>query len=323
MSNGNDHAADIDGRTRHYGRFYGLEDPDPGEETGPFVTVVGNCQGESLRLLLASTGRVASFRIPPVHEWVAADLPHLEALLARTDVLVTQPVHDGYRDLPIGTAQLSRLLPDSAQVIRYPVLRYDGLFPYHAIVRPPSEPSLDPPVVPYHDLRILVAAHRGLDAPAQPTADATALRAAAAMSVDQLRQRENRHHTVVVSDALEAAPAWHTLNHPDNATLAVAARRVLERMEELGLCEPGGQVTPPADREMLGGFSAPVDPAAAEALGVPEKAVGREDWRDGGAVIPAATILEAQLEFYRRHPEIVTAGLRRHADRIRALGLDG
>ena len=42
-------------------------------------------------------------RIPPVHELERGDLTHLDALLAVTDVLVTQPVRADYRDLPLGT----------------------------------------------------------------------------------------------------------------------------------------------------------------------------------------------------------------------------
>ena len=149
-------------------------------------------------------------------------------------------------------------------------------------------------------------------APAAPPPP-DALRRAAAMSVEQMRVRERAHGAVVVSDYLETNPVWHTVNHPDNATLAFMASRVLEA---LGL---DGEPVPP-DYEMLGGLDAPVEAAAAEALGV--AADGRGAWRDrAGGVIDAEEIRQAQLEFYRQRPALVEHGLQRHAERIENLGL--
>lgn len=300
-------------RRRHYGHFYRISPLPPASER-PFITVLGNCQAESLRILLDSSGLVDSFRIPPVHEFTAEDVDLLRGILARTDVLVTQPVRADYRDLPVGTAQLMELLPAGARTVTYPVLRWDGLMPYLAIVRDPADPARNPPVVPYHDLRILVAASRGLDHPLDPGPSDTALRAAAELSISQLRTREQHHGTVVVSDVLAVSPQWHTINHPDNATLEVLAQRVLDEII------PGGTVTAPTDREMLGGLRAPLDPGAADALGV--DATGRELWLAGGTPLDHAELVSRQLEFYRRHPGLVEAGLRRHAERIELLELN-
>ena len=165
-------------------------------------------------------------------------------------------------------------------------------------------------MVPYHDLRTLVAA-AGYSAAPQP--DPSALRRAAAMSVEQIRVREQAHGAVRVSDYLETNPVWHTVNHPDNATLAFMAARVLDA---LGL--DGEPVAP--EYEMLGGLDAPVETAAAEALGVTVD--GRDAWRDrAGGVIDADDIRQAQLEFYRQRPALVQHGLQRHAERIENLGL--
>ena len=91
------------------------------------------------------------------------------------------------------------------------------------------------------------------------------------------------------------------------------ASRVLE---ELGLSDE--PVAP--DYEMLGGLDAPIDAAAADALGV--SVAGREEWRERGAgVIDADEIRAAQLEFYRQRPALVAHGLQRHAERLANLGL--
>src|SRR5690349_13360191 len=147
-------AAQPDPRTRHFGAFYGLEEPD-GDD--PVTLVVGNCQAESLRLMLDGGG-LRTVRMPAVHELVADDLPHLDRWLARTSLLITQPIRDDYHGLPIGSQQLSERLGRGAATLRVPVIRFAGLYPAHAIVRSPSDPSRVPPVVAYHDLRVLAEA---------------------------------------------------------------------------------------------------------------------------------------------------------------------
>lgn len=287
---------------------------DMAPEPLPRVTVLGNCQAESLRILLDSSGALVSTRIPPVHELTEADLPALQQLLARTDVLVAQPVRADYRGLPIGTEQLRRHLPRHARTVMVPVLFFVGPTPYQAIVRDPLDPSLDPPLVPYHDLRILVAAAAQRPHPVEPEVSAATLRRAAELSIEQLRLREEHHGTVVMSDVLAQSPLWHTLNHPDNATLEILAQRILDRIS------PGSRATAPGDREMLGRLRAPVDPAAAAALGI-EVPAGRETWSQDGVPIPAEELAAAHLEHYRRHPGTLAAGLQRHAERIALLGL--
>ena len=303
-------------RRAHYGEFYGLRPLPEDFPDRPRMLVVGNCQAEATRQLVTSTGVAVSIRIPPVHEWTREDTERVHGLLAQTDALVMQPVRDNYRGLACGTAQLADLLPDHGRVITFPVLRYDGLMPYQAIVRSPSDPSLNPPLIPYHDLRILATAATGggpADVP-DPAPGADALRRLAAMSVEQLRRREQAHGTVRVSGHLATAPVWHTINHPDNATLGVLAEATARALHgALGTAAPG-PVLPPVDREMLGGVQAPVDPGAAAALGV--RVEGRDRWRPG-----TAELTEAHLEFYRRHPDVVAAGLARHAERLALLGL--
>src|SRR5699024_7344007 len=110
------------------------------------------------RDLLRTSAEVRVVDVRPVYEMTADDLPGLEADLARTDVLIVQPVRDDYRDLPLGHRQLAARLPASATVVLTPVLRYAGLHPYQVLVRPPHDRSLVPPIAPYHDLRAIVAA---------------------------------------------------------------------------------------------------------------------------------------------------------------------
>lgn len=260
-----------------------------------------------------STGEFESERIAPIHEIEAADLGWFTELLARTDVLVTQPIRDNYRGVPVGTSQLLGYLPSHARHVVVPVLRFDGLMPYQAIIRNPQDTSENPPVVPYHDLRILAAAARGVDTPVEVLPGADSLRHAAAMSVEQIRTRERAHGTVRIADYLETNPVWHTVNHPDNETLGVLASRILEAL--------GISATPTLpDYEMLGGLDAPVNADSAAALGVDVS--GRDSWRDRAAgEINADVIVREQLAFYQARPALISHGLDRHAERLKNLGL--
>ncbi|WCZ36648.1 hypothetical protein CHEID_05530 [Corynebacterium heidelbergense] len=337
--------AEDPGRRQHYGEFYGLKlaFPPPGEDGEaaalPRVTVVGNCQAESLRIVLSSTQAIRSHRVPPIHEWVPSDLPSVYATLAATDVLVMQPVRSDYRGMPIGTTQLQQHLPATASTVIYPVLRWDGLTPYQAIVRSPLEPGLDPPVLPYHDLRILVAAATGGRQPVAPQAGQQALTIVAEESVEQLRRRESAAGAVQMSDVLARHPVWHTINHPDNETLRTMGDRVFAQIREAesrgtrahisssaGTAGEGA-CRAPADREMLGRIDSPLEPAALTALGMDLDAGDprwqlsqRQSWRVDGREVRADELFAEHMAFYREHPEIVEAGLLRHRDKLELLG---
>ncbi|GAB3078070.1 WcbI family polysaccharide biosynthesis putative acetyltransferase [Corynebacterium aquatimens] len=284
----------------------------------PFLTVVGNCQAESLRRLVTSTGIADSERIPPVHEMEASDMEWFCAMLARTDILITQPIRNDYRGLPLGTEQTMACLPRSARTVLFPVMRFDALTPTQAIIRDPEEPSLDPPVVPYHDLRILAAHLKGRQEAIAPTPADDAYRAKLAETVEQMRRREEAAGDAMVgmSDFLETVPVWHTINHPDNATMGELARRVATRLGA------EGEVVLP-DYEMLGELDSPIDASAAAALGASDRVPAhRGVWsRRREGEIPFSDITAAQLEFYRERPGVVQAGLARYGERMRQFGL--
>ncbi len=293
-------------RTSHYGVFYGLDEP---AGDGPVTLVVGNCQAESLRIMLDGAG-LRTVRTPPVHELTPDDLQYLDGWLARTTLLITQPIRDNYRGLPLGLAQLGVRLGAGARAVRVPVLRFAGLYPAHAIIRPPSDPGLAPPVVAYHDLRVLAEAAR---LTVRPRLDPATVRAIAEHSLTQLRLREAAHDTVVVSD-LFAAPSFaqmRTLNHPGNAVWSALAARV---RWALGL--PEHAVDP--GRPLLDSVHAPREAVVIEAFDLDE--VERPHWIIGGEAVETGAVREAHLAWYAAHPDAVRAGLVRHADALRLLG---
>jgi hypothetical protein len=299
-----------DGRTRHYGDFYGLTEP---EGDGAIALVVGNCQAESLRIFLDGAG-LTTVRMPPVHELTATDLPQLERWLGRAGLLVSQPVRDDYHALPLGTAQLAAMLPREARVVRVPVVRFAGLYPAHVIVRPPSDVSLVPPVVEYHDVRLIAeAAGRPLPTDALTP---TVVRSVAELSLAELRKREVAHDTVVASDLFEVGAGtdgtgtprfdqMRTLNHPGNPVWTALASRVRER---LGLPE---HVVDPG-RPVLASVHAPREQAVIDAWGLDDEPT--DHWVVGGERVDADEVRRAHLAWYAEHPDAVEAALARHAD---------
>ncbi|ALE77270.1 hypothetical protein WY02_00835 [Pseudonocardia sp. AL041005-10] len=298
-----------DPRRRHYGVLYGLEAPPP----GPLALVWGNCQAESVRVLLAGVDGlpVTPVRIPPVHELTADDLPHLRRLLSRTRLLASQPVREDYRDLPLGTAQVAAGLVPGAVVVRWPVIRHPALHPWSAIVRHAADPAAVPPGVPYHDLRALAAA-AGREPGPPPTAEA--LREVGRRGIAELARREARDTDAGVSDAIAGfgAAAAHTLNHPGNGVLMLLAGRILDAAGMPGVVgDPG--------RTLLGGIRSPLRADVVDALGLDTPS--RPHWCVSDRAIGEDEVAAAQRAWYATHPGWVNAGLARHADTLELLGL--
>lgn len=291
-----------EGRRRHYGVFHGL-DPLPEDDGRPLVLVHGNCQAESLRVLLAldPASPVRTVRVPPAHELTAEDVPRLHRLLARTDVVVSQPVRDGYRDLPLGTAQVHAAARPGARLVVFPVVRWAALHPFQVIVR---DGAGEPPLVPYHDLRTMSAAAGGPAVAEVPRPEA--VRAVREESLRQLRARQDRHGALDVTDLLVAAgaQACQTVNHPGNPVLRGLAGRVL------GACGLDAPVADPG-RVLLDSVHAPVLPEVLAALDLP--GTPRPDWTVAGVRVPDAQVREEHARWYAEHPGVAEAGLARHA----------
>lgn len=295
------------GRRAHYAQFYGLA-PFPRDDR-PLLVVHGNCQAESLRVLLdGGASPVRTVRLPPVHELTAEDLPHLDRLLAQVDVLVSQPVRDGYRDLPLGTAEVLARAVRQPRPVVVPIVRWAALHPFQVIVRSPADG--EPPLVPYHDLRTLVlAAGR---TPLAEVPSPAAVRAVRELSARELLGRQERHGALPVVDLLQdaGAGAAHTVNHPGNGVLAGLAGRVLASAGLTGeIADPG--------RTLLDSVHTPVLPEVLEALALPGPA--REHWLVHGRPVADAEVRAAHLRWYADHPGVAEAGLARHAEAAEVL----
>lgn len=310
----------IDGRTRHYGTFYGLDpaesrDGASGDDDRPLLLVWGNCQAEAVRVLLSGSPSLAfrTVRVPPVFELTTADIEHLLRLMSRVQVLLTQPVKDHYRDLPLGSSELAGMMTSGRTVLRWPVLRYSGFHPFQAIIRDPWDESRDPPVVPYHDLRTLASARQNRDLLAAEVS-VESVRTIAEASKAELRRREEAMCDVAISDLFQAPELgdMFTINHPGNRVLVELVRRV-----QRALGSPADATDP--GRELLGEVSAPVPAVAMAALGLTGEA--SSTWRVRGDHIPDTEVHRVQWQYYRDNPRMIEAGYARHQRTLEVLGL--
>lgn len=280
-------------RRQHYSEFYGLA---PLPES--FGVVLGNCQAESLRMVMDAPEH-RFVRVPAVHEMTADDAARLHEVVRAADTVVSQPIRDDYRDLPLGTRQIAAAT--DARVLTVPPVRFAGLHPFQAAIRVPGVEG-DPPVVAYHDIRTLAAAV-GIPVVAALTPDQ--VRAVGEASIDTLRVRE-QSADVRVSDLFDSVTADHarTVNHPGDAVWMPLGARVLA-----ALGHAGGPTDP--GRPLLNSVRAPLHPEAIEAWALPDEP--RAHWIVDGTPIDDAEVRAAHLEWYAAHPEFVDAALTRLA----------
>ena len=304
-------AAEVDPRRWHRAAFHGLE-PLPPDDGRPLLGVWGNCQAESLRVLLGD-GPDAAFRtvrLPPVFEITAEELPDLVRTASALDVLVVQPVRDDYRGLPIGTAQVRALLRSGARVVVVPSIHDQGLYPYQAMVHGPG--VVEPSPVPYHDLRTLAEHLTGTRPTPLPV---ERIRTIAEASVAELARRERQHGAIPVSDLLRPAgiDAGHTVNHPGNTVLVGLARRI---EEALGV---GARATDPG-RVLLRAVITPICEDVVQALDLGQGS-RRPEWTIDGIEVTDENVRRAQLDWYRQHPEVSVAVAAIVKDRLAGLGV--
>ncbi|MCC4247450.1 MULTISPECIES: WcbI family polysaccharide biosynthesis putative acetyltransferase [Microbacterium] len=295
-----DDTAAVIARRRHYAEFYG-DTPAP----EGYGVVVGNCQAESIRLVVSNDGH-PGVRVPAVHEMDAADAERLHRLLAGAAFLIVQPIRDDYRGLPLGTSQLRAALPAGARTVVVPSLRFGGLHPFQAAIRVPGVEE-DPPLVAYHDVRTLAEA-AGLPVAAElPTA---AVRAVAEDSVAELRRREELGVDVVASDLYDTVVAdlARTVNHPGNAVFLPLGERIVA-----ALGAPGSAVDP--GRPILAGVRAPLERAVVEAWDL--DAEPRRDWIVSEERLDADVVVDAHRRWYAEHPAFVAAAVQRLAPLLR------
>ncbi len=282
-------------RRAHYAAFFGEADlPDA------YGLVVGNCQAESLRIVLDAPDR-ATVRVPPVHELTAPEVERLHEILPGAAFLVAQPVRDDYHGLPLGTRQLAAATAPRARVVTFPVIRFAGLHPFQATLRVPGVDAT-PPIVDYHDVRTL-AAERGMAV--RERLDARGVHAIARDSLAELQRRE-QSIDVRVSDLLEpvAVGGMRTVNHPGNAVWMPLGERVLGA---LGL---DGAPTDPG-RPLLNAVHAPLEDWVLDAWALDDEP--RPTWIVDGRTIDPEEVVEAHRRWYGERPAFVDAALERVA----------
>jgi hypothetical protein len=294
----------------------------------PIAVVIGNCQAEAVRRILLTHDRFAAeyhlLRVPAVHEVEPRELALIQRLLPRTQVLITQEVRTGYRDMALGTSQLTSLLPPGATVIRWPVAFFEGVFPFHVYVnRDGGDVSPSAPITDYHDLRILYAAGQGWDVPttvrwlAELELDPSWIRDNAEASLAELARREATME-VQLADVIRRPDrltrSFHTINHPTNDLVVEIARQALDH---LGYADADRVLT--ARQTYLDHLLPPREPQILRALGEQPDPAEPVDWRTVRGTFTVPDVVTAHLAMYAADPQLLAAGLRKHERRLERL----
>lgn len=286
----------------------------------PIAVVIGNCQAPPVHDLLAAspafTAAFAPVAVPPIHQITPSEVRVLRRLLARTELLLGQPVAPGYRGLGLGIDELGARTPPDARTIRWPSLFSEGLFPYSVYVHPTPRVHVPAPIVEYHDVRFLACAVAGLSgAAARALLDAYVPPPGAFATLNrEMLERYggiDDYCDVKVLERIrerEAAAFW-TINHP--------ARFVLEEIVRQVHALVGLRYVPVAGPEPLADVVAPIE---ADVLG-DRPGPPRPDWVVRGRTIPREELLDAHLAWYATRPDVVAAGADEHAGRRALLGL--
>jgi hypothetical protein len=292
-----------------------------------FVCVVyGNCHADPIRRLLddsqAFHRTFQTVAIPAAHEITGDQLESVKSTLAGAKLLVTQPVRDDYRGLPIGSEQLAGALPENARRITIPALYYDGTYPFQVYVRPTDTGRAPVPIVSaYHDLRFLHCAAQGWNVDRakvwlnthRPSPEG--IRAVAKQAQARLAEYE-APLDVHVHDRL-TSPELHgrgffTVDYPTNAGMMELVAGIHRRLELPYQPRHTG-------RPLLGTYRTPLEASVIEALDLPD--APRPHWVARGQTYSLEQMLGAHLDFYAAHPDIVAAGTTDHAERMLTLGI--
>jgi len=294
----------------------------------PIALVYGNCQAEAVRRILVThpgfAERYQLLRIPAVHEITPRELAMIESRLSEVEVLISQEIKSGYRGMRLGTQQLADRLPRTAQVLRYPVAYFEGMFPFHVYLNRGDSPiAASAPFTDYHDLRTMYAANQGWDVATtlrrldELELDPAWIRSNAERSLNLLAGRENSFAAQLTSVIRQhPTSSFKTINHPANGLVTEVARQLL-----VNLGYPDADLVLDSRQTYLDHMTAPLEPQIVRALGGEPHLNERGDWITSAGTFSRTEVVTAHLAEYAADPDLLAGGLKKHAERLQNLEL--
>lgn len=282
----------------------------------PLWVIHGGPQADPLRRILTTDVHAPYIAVSATSadELTAADLPTFLRLLNHADAFICENLPRGYRGLPIGFEDLLPHLRPGIPVVTFPRVGYAGLHPFQ-VGRDPAAGLPDPPLVPYHDLRSVAAATETVP-PEQARhtfPSDQVIREFAAWQLLRIRREESRTDVSIAGSVRSAGlEAVHTVDRPGNILLLTIARDILAALDaEDTIIDPTAV--------LYGQYRSPVDPRIAQALGTPVPET--DTWSANGKDLTLEEIRDAQIAWYREHPEVAKAVVAAEAPRMDLLGL--
>ena len=202
------------------------------------VYVHGNCQAPAIASLIA--GQFPNWRVDSYEVFTQTITDQIDAyhdIVAQADIIISQPVHDGYRDrqdLSLSWVRSAAKL--GAALVVVPSLFFDGqLVGWRSVAIPGYG-------MPYQDMLVLHCAAMGMAADRittivldQELYPDSFISSEIKLSIEEMRRREAGDGIdIQFSPFLERygyrAPLFHVINHPCRPSLAYVANETLAHL---------------------------------------------------------------------------------------------
>lgn len=213
----------------------------------------GNCQLPLLAKLIAEVRPHWRIAAREVHgREVLAQEAELRRDAAEADIIVTQPISEGYRGVDwLSLGAVRAMARPGCTLLRLPSLYFDGQLPGWGYIGAGAE-RLRGLRMPYHCYPAIAMVLAGMPPQEVPAAllapdlfEAGFVEARFEAAVAELRRRERAGETEITASDLYAArgrerPVAHTVNHPLRHIAAEMANRVLRAIGERADVPEGG-----------------------------------------------------------------------------------
>lgn len=211
------------------------------------IAMVGNCQAQELTGALQKYLPLLNCYLrlfTPVFAIESSEVKQLHEFLRKTDILITQPINDNYRNsLGVGTNTLRSCMRSNSITIVVPNCHWEGYFPNYLYIKDKSGKTVrtieyDSPS-DYHDGFIFAAYDLGLNADYAAQILGEKLPATdwvqkhLSFSFEELRKREENCN-IKISDYIEKnyrhQRLFDTFNHPNKCVIDELANRIAEKI---------------------------------------------------------------------------------------------
>jgi hypothetical protein len=172
------------------------------------------------------------------------EIDYITSELKSSELIITQPINDGYRGMPIGTNQLRETCNSKTKIIVIPNLYFEGYHPNFLYIKDQNNQTVSPRLSEYkifksdyHDAFCFSAKILGLNFAdyiniyEKIVLDESWINTNLTNSLDALRKRESECDIKIsrhIEDNFLKTQLFWTFNHPSNNLLEFLTDKIIE-----------------------------------------------------------------------------------------------